>query len=235
MPFNNKKVFGLIPARAGSKGVLGKNTYPINSKLLIDFTIDAALGCSNIDHVYVSSDSIDILKHSEKRTSVIERPEKISNDNSSAIDVVNHFYNFLVSNKLVSIEDFYVIYLQPTSPLRSKEIIDKSFEFMTKSNKSSLISLVENDYTPFKSFSVDEYGLAQSLFDESLTNECRQNLLPTYRANGAIYTFLISQFIKNKGFPSNDSLAFIMDKETSLDIDTIKDIEDLKAILAETS
>lgn len=235
MSFNKKEVFGLIPARGNSKGIDNKNIFKINDKLLIDFTIESAIGSKNIDQVYVSSDSEQILDHAlSKGIKAISRPKSLAKDDSSANDVVYHFYDFLITNQVVKKkEDFYLIYLQPTSPLRTSEIINQSFKLLSKTNKSSLISLTKNEYTPYKSFLINRAGLTESLFEESITNANRQNLNTTYRANGAIYTFLMSKFNLNKGFPSNNSVPFIMEQEDSLDIDSYKDIDTLKLILNE--
>jgi len=234
MSLNEKRVFALVPARAGSKGIPQKNIYPINGKPLIDFTLDAAVASQDIDEVFVSSDSRKILEHViSKQVNTILRPKDIAKDNSSAVDVVNHFYKYLVKNDYIKQEeDFYIIYLQPTSPLRDTQIINKSFRLLRKSKSDSLISLVKNQFTPYKSFLIDKKGLAESLFEESMTNKNRQNLRDTYRANGAIYTFLFSKFVLNKGFPSNKSISFIMNEEESLDIDSYEDVDRLKLILS---
>ena len=233
MAFDNKLVLALIPARSGSRGIPNKNLYPIDNKFLIDFTIEAASSSKFIDHVYVSSNSKDILKHAHSRgVNIVNRPESLSGDNSTAIEVVNHFNKFLNSNNLVEVENFYLCYLQPTSPLRDSRVIDRTFKYLSKHKASSLISLTKNKNTPYKSFLIDKNGMAQSLFDESMTNKNRQELTQTYSANGAIYTFLMSKFLENEGFPSNDSYAYIMDELESLDIDSLEDIDNLKLILS---
>ena len=233
MSLKGKKVFALIPARGGSKGVEKKNIYPVSGKLLIDYTIEAAAESSFVDDIFISTDSKEILDHiKDMGFEVVHRPKEYAADDSSAVDVVNHFYKELNDRACIDQdEDFYLTYLQPTSPLRNSKILDQSFELLTESSEESLISLTENKYTPYKSFTVNEKSRAESLFEESMTNECRQNLPSTFRANGAIYTFLFSKFLSNNGFPSNKSIAFIMDNEESLDIDTIKDIDLFKSIL----
>ena len=91
MSLNEKRVFALVPARAGSKGIPQKNIYPINGKPLIDFTLDAAVASQDIDEVFVSSDSRKILEHViSKQVNTILRPKDIAKDNSSAVDVVKH-------------------------------------------------------------------------------------------------------------------------------------------------
>ena len=54
-----------IPVRAGSKSIKNKNIQPINNKPLIYWTVKAASD-SNIDCVYVSTDSNDIKNTVEK-------------------------------------------------------------------------------------------------------------------------------------------------------------------------
>jgi len=234
MSLRNLKVFGLIPARGGSRGIKNKNMLLVNDRPLIDYTIDAALNSKYIDEVYLSSDSSMILDHSRKRNiSIVDRPKEYAKDDSSAVDVVSHFYDFLKNKNIISNkEDFFLCYLQPTSPLRTTTILDASFLDLEQGTEDSLISLVENEHTPFKSFVLDEDGLAKSLFEESLSNQNRQELEKTYRVNGAIYTFLISKFIENKGFPSNFSRPFLMDPSDSLDIDSYDDLDILKSKLS---
>lgn len=234
MSINNLKVFGLIPARGGSKGIKNKNMFSINGKPLIDFTIEASLNSKYIDTTYLSSDSEEILNYGkEKDISILKRPSKYASDDSTATQVVFHFYDFLISEGKISVEeDFYLSYLQPTSPLRNAEILDKSFKLLEGYPDDSIISLVENVHTPYKSFYLDENGLVKSLFDQSLTNQNRQNLKKTFRANGAIYTFLISKFLSNNGFPSNESKPFIMKSSESLDIDSYEDLDALKLKLS---
>ena len=232
MSFQGKKVLALIPARKGSKGIKDKNIYHIQGKLLIDFTIDAAVSSKYIDQVFVSTNHDKIIEHCDsKKVTVIKRPDSLCTDRSTAVDVVNHFLDHL--NELESHDkssDFFITYLQPTSPLRSNKHINESFKLLKKNDSSALIAVVENTHTPFKSFLI-KGNKAQSLFDESMTNLNRQSLPPTYRANGSIYTFLKSKFTANKGFPSNGSTAFLMKPEDSLDIDSYGDIDTLESVL----
>ncbi len=230
MSLNNLQVFGLIPARGRSKGIKNKNMLSVKGKALIDYTIEASINSKFIDKTFLSSDSDEILNYGkQKNISVIKRPYKYANDDASAQQVVSHFYNFLTEEGNISLEeDFYLSYLQPTSPLRTTKILDESFKLLDGFPDDSVISLVENKHTPYKSFRLDENGLVQSLFDESLSNQNRQSLQKTYRVNGAIYTFLISKFISNKGFPSNSSKPFIMKLSESLDIDSYEDLDALK-------
>ena len=78
----------------------------------------------------------------------------------------------------------------------------------------------------------DRDGLLSSLFDQSLSNANRQDLPATYRANGAIYVFKVSEFKEINGFPSNKGIPYIMNEIDSLDIDNYEDLDKLKLELS---
>lgn len=225
-------VIALIPAREGSKGVVRKNMRTIAGTPLIAFTIQAALNSRFVDQVYLSSDSDEILafgKNSGVR--LIHRPSEFASDTASAIDVVKHFLGEIPS-QLVE-ENPYILYLQPTSPLRSAKHIDMAMQQMMDQSAHTLVSVVEMAKSPYKSFLIDIDGRLQSIFDEKMSNACRQELPKAYIPNGAIYVFRVSDFLERNGFPSNGGIPFVMSEADSLDIDTEEDIEYLVRVLRE--
>lgn len=220
----NGKIIALIPARAGSKGIIGKNIRKILGKPLIEFTVQAAKTSKYIDEVYISSDSEEILKLGRSLDCrVLKRPDVFADDKASAIDVVKHFIEIL--NRFNSLYlDELIVYLQPTSPLRTALHIDQAIELMLSRHSSALVSVVELEKSPYKSFKIDGNGKLLSLFDEKLSNARRQDLPVCYVPNGAIYVFSKLDFIKHGGFPSNGSIPYIMSEIDSLDIDVEADI-----------
>jgi CMP-N-acetylneuraminic acid synthetase len=159
----------------------------------------------------------------------ILRPEEFATDTASAVGVVEHFIGTLPNTSLR--EDPYIVYLQPTSPLRTARHIDDAFEQMQAANAQSLMSVSESDRSPFKMFTLDAEGRLQSLFDEKLSNARRQDLPTVFAPNGAIYVFRVSEFKARGGFPSNGSMPFVMNVNDSLDIDTEDDIRRAEMIL----
>lgn len=229
---NKRPVIALIPARGGSKGVLRKNMRMVAGKPLIEFAIQAALKSRYIDYTYLSSDDDEILScGSALGARTIKRPAKLASDTASADDVVMHFLQE-IPERLVE-QDPYIVYMQPTSPLRSSQHIDLALEQMEMQHAHTLVSVVEMAKSPFKSFSMDADGRLQSLFDEKMSNVRRQDLPRAYMPNGAIYIFRMSDFLGRSGFPSNGSVPFVMSDADSIDIDTEEDIRYLEYILRE--
>ena len=80
--FNNDKILCSIAARAGSKGVPGKNTKLLNDKHLIGYAIEAAIGSKYIDKVIVSTESKKIAKIAKKYNAEVPylRSDNLSED-----------------------------------------------------------------------------------------------------------------------------------------------------------
>ena len=80
-----------------------------------------------IDHIYISTDSEEISAKYQKEANIIKRPNSLSTDSAKATSVVSHFIKSIEAEMS---DDFYIIYLQPTSPLRTSKHIDESFAMM---------------------------------------------------------------------------------------------------------
>ncbi|WP_423803705.1 cytidylyltransferase domain-containing protein [Paraglaciecola polaris] len=118
IPLQSRKVFSLIPTRAGSKGVINKNLRSSNGKPLIDYTISVALKFQYVDEFYVSTDRKLILEYAViPQCYCIKRPSQFSQDESTANGVVAHFISTLgAETKNI---DPLLLYLRSTLPFRN--------------------------------------------------------------------------------------------------------------------
>ncbi len=121
---NGKRVMALIPARAGSKGLPGKNTRLLCGKPLIVWTIEKALKSAHLDAVVVSTDSEDIAAIARAAGASVPflRPAALAQDTSPSIAVVEHALDWFLQEHGVSFD--YHVLLEPTSPLREDHDID---------------------------------------------------------------------------------------------------------------
>ena len=86
---------GIIPARAGSKGIPFKNVVSLAGKPLISYTIEAALK-SLLDCVVVSTDcekAKEICLNSGCQ--IINRPKTLAGDKVGTLTVLKHAYNHI--------------------------------------------------------------------------------------------------------------------------------------------
>ena len=150
------KVLGLITARGGSKGIPKKNIEHVGGKPLIAWTIEAALKSNVFDRVVVSTDNNEIAGVAQKWGAEVPfiRPVRLSKDDSPHVDVLIHAINWLQEK-----EDYlpeFLMLLQPTSPLRTSEDIDKSFELAVDRKADCVISVQEALSHPYSVMQVAE-------------------------------------------------------------------------------
>lgn len=209
----NGSVLGIIPARAGSKGVPGKNFRKIADKPLIQWTIEAAINSSLIDHIIVSTDDpriIEIAKNFDLE--IISRPPQLATDEAVASDVIAH----AIAGK----SNFDVaVYLQPTSPCRTSKNIDNAINLLRTGNCEAVISTSAVQERPEWMYELDRNGY---LYSPSRHEEVpRQKLKPLFLINGAIYCgYLDALRSKNCNFMNLSAKGMEMSPSESVDIDT---------------
>ena len=125
------KIIAIIPARAGSKRLKGKNMYPLKGKPLIEYTIDAALKSRYLskNNLYVTTDYQEVKDLCKsKRVNVVDRPDALAQDHIWTQDVIDHAVDTI---KNLHPEDILVI-LQANSPQITSEVIDKCIQRVTR-------------------------------------------------------------------------------------------------------
>lgn len=215
----------IIPARAGSKGIKNKNLALLQNKPLLYYTIHAAKNSKCIDKIILSSDGYEILRYGKTQDiDTLKRPQELALDDITSDKVILHTLEFY--------KDYEnVILLQPTSPLRTSEHIDKAFEIFKNTNANSLISVCEYDNKILKAFMCDEKGNLKGICNDNYPFMPRQKLPKTYISNGAIYVLKTKDFLQNPSFLQSNTKHFLMDEESSLDIDSEEDLERAEEIL----
>ncbi len=228
---DNKKILAVIPARGGSKRLLRKNVLDLGGKPLIGWTINAALRCTYIDRVIVSTEDSEIAKIATVFGADIPflRPKKMAEDDTSTVDLVLGLLDKVEEKN--SYYD-YIIVLQPTSPLRTTEHIEAAFEQLIKYNQSAIVSVCHTEHHPFWCNTLNKDRSMSSFLQNDMHNVRSQNLPDYYRLNGAIYICDINKLKTEKTFLlSRDCMAFIMENKSSIDIDTIDDFNHAQVAL----
>ena len=139
----------IIPARAGSKGLPGKNTALINGKSLVQLAIETALSIPEITRVVVTSDDVSVQKiANDLGVEVVVRPAELAQDNSPIESAILHALAEL--NLDPTTTDVLTI-IQPTSPLRDKQLLATSISsFIKNGSEGSLFGVIEVEHHPAK-------------------------------------------------------------------------------------
>ncbi|HEX7674834.1 MAG TPA: acylneuraminate cytidylyltransferase family protein [Bdellovibrio sp.] len=224
MKNNNKKIC-IIPARAGSKRIPGKNLVDLGGKPLIRWTVEQAIESNVFDSIVVSSDSEEILNASGDEAIIVKmkRAASLAGDYASTTDVI---LDVLLEMKLHSKEFDIVGLLQVTSPFRTKYNVIEAFNKFENAKAESLVSVVRVQENPFHMVSETRDGKYKLLISQDPSTYKRtQDVSPIYLLNGAIYISRTKSFLEEKTFFGEKMVIYEMSKEASLDIDTPEDLE----------
>ena len=207
----------IIPARSGSKGIPLKNLKDLAFRPLIDYTIRAAQNAKTIDSIVVSTDSARIAEVAEKAGAEIPflRPARLAGDKTTLAAVMRHFLDWCETNERQV--DTLVI-LEPTSPLRSSEDIDKAVRIFRKKRVDSVISVVRDTSLWWQ---MDKNQDAKPLQAERLN---RQFLKPMFKENGAIFVTK-PEVVTESTTIGNRVALYEMKESNSIDINTWQDFQ----------
>lgn len=220
----------VVPARGGSKGIPGKNIYPVNGKPLLEYTLDLFRDSKpqNVTiAVSTDSDKIKDVASKYEYVYIIDRPAEISGDTAGTESALLHAANHM---KVKYGMDFdAVITLQATSPLRKPETLARIIEQFEKNypEYDAILSLNE-DRTDF--WKKTEFGNFERLNKNAPRR--RQEREPLYVENSAYYITGMDALRKTNSVLGTSVNGFIIDAEEAVDINEMTDIYVAEAMLS---
>ena len=226
---NNKKIYAIIPARGGSKGVPKKNIKKLNGIPLINYSIEYALSSSYIDHIIITTDCDDIKNKiissftDLRKIIILDRPSELATDEATTESAIEH----VIKTKLLKKEDILIL-LQPTSPLRPKGSLNELLEKFIDQNYDSLLTLSPIHPLTWK---INNDNI-ECMYDY-LNRPRRQDIEPKdyiYDENGSVYVFSVDNFKKTNNRLGGKIGYFIFPEDYGKQIDTQLDFNILESI-----
>jgi len=212
----------IIPARAGSKGLPGKNTALIEGKSLVQLAIESALSIPEITRVVVTSDDVSVQKIAlDLGAEVVVRPAELAQDNSPIESAILHA---LADLKLAPTSTDVLTVIQPTSPLRNKQLLATSIsKFIKNGSQGSVFGVVEVEHHPAKMLVVNGEFVVPFTKVEDLSAP-RQQLDRVVRQSGSIYITNLQQFLSLGTLFINPVGWVAVSGAEAIDIDTAQDL-----------
>lgn len=221
----------IIPARSGSKGLRDKNIRLLNGKPLIAYTIEAAIKSNMFSEIFVSTNSEKYAEIAIKYGADVPflRSEELSSDTASSWAVVSDALERY--EKIDRYFDSFAL-LQPTSPLRTQDDIVAGYQLLEQKNANAVVSVCEVDHSPLWCNTLPEDLSMEKFVNRNFQDLPRQSLPVYYRINGAIYIAKCENFKLNTDIYATNCYAYIMKKESSVDIDSELDFVIAKTLLS---
>ena len=219
MLMNN--VVAIIPARGGSKRLLQKNILLLGNLPLIVHSILYAKA-NGIEKIIVTTDDKAIKAVAlEYGAEVVDRPAHLATDTSPTIDALKHV--------VAALPEMYqdVVLLQPTNPLRPKQLLKDAYKIYQQNNNDSLFTVTQNQHKLGKiqqhKFEPFNYTMGQR----------SQDLEPLYYENGLLYMAKRQLILESKLIGERMHAYIVEHPFAKVDIDTQEDF-DLATFYLET-
>ena len=231
------KMYAIIPARSGSKGVKDKNIRLLKGYPLIAYSIASAKLCPYVSRIIVSTDSekyAKIANYYGAETPFL-RPAEFARDRSTDIEFMKHAITWLYENGHSLPE--YFMHLRPTSPIRRKDVVEDACKrIFADENATSLRSAHLSNHTPYKWFCMREDGYYRSFVKDlsvDQANNPRQDFEPVYIPDGYVDILKTKFIIENELLHGDKVIGFIT--PDSVDVDVASDFSRLEYYMDTTN
>jgi len=217
----------IVTARKNSRRLPNKNVMDLGGKSLISWTLEFALAQHEISKIIVSTDDhrvINVCREFGIEVSKL-RPESLSQDNTSTIDVCRYE---IVSNSIQKrdFDGFFI--LQPTSPFRSVHTFKNVIQNFHTSERKSVVTIARKSINPSWLITKDEGKKYLDAIDCREDTESKDYFIP----NGNIYlakfeTLMRGNSLYDEGCVPVQPTRFYED----IDIDYLSDLEMARSLL----
>ncbi|MDB4877475.1 MAG: acylneuraminate cytidylyltransferase family protein [Gemmatimonadetes bacterium] len=215
----NPRIMALVPARGGSKRIPGKNIRELGGRPLIEWSIGVARDIPEICDIVVSTDDFVIANVAKAAGALVPwlRPELLSTDTASSIDVCLHALDWYEAERG---EVGGLLLLQPTSPFRSRESVERGIELFRTHNGRTVVGVSPAKSHPMWCVRVTELTM-HPFMDMSNVPARSQDLPPAYVINGTFYLASPDALRGQRSFEGADTIPLVIDSPAeSIDIDT---------------
>lgn len=210
-------VLAVVPARAGSKGIPGKNLRTVAGRSLVRRAVDSARRATRIDEVVVTTDGDAIAAEAVAAgAAVVRRPAELAGDEASSESALLHVLD-AISTPLPEV----LVFLQATSPFIDPADLDAAVERVVNGHADAVFAA-----TPSHAFlwRTAPDGTAVAVNHDAATRPRRQDREPEYRETGAFYVMRTAGFLENRHrFHGRVELA-VVDGAGAIDIDDEADL-----------
>ena len=209
------KLVALLPIKANSERVNGKNFRSFNGKPLFRWILDTLLSLNDIEKIVINTDARDLLVcnglQESERIIIRDRKPELCGDYTDM--------NLILADDIDSVRSDLYLMTHTTNPLLSAATIKMALNKLRENKKNSYDSL----------FSVNRFQSRFYFSDGRPVNHDANNLIPTqhlepcFEENSNFYFFTPSSFDMRNTRIGNKPLLFETPRLESVDIDTEED------------
>ncbi len=212
----------IIPARGGSKRIPGKNIKHFCGKPIIAYSIEAALGCANIDKVIVSTDDQSIAEIAEFYGAEVPflRDKSLADDHTGTTPVIRHTLSTLMAQGM-AVQVCACIYA--TAPFLTSTTIDNAISKLVTHNADFVFTANQFSF-PIQRALIEDTDGGVLPFSAQDIGKRSQDLADTFHDAGQLYVAKSATWLnKSKRVFSPHSRMLTLPSHKVQDIDTPED------------
>lgn len=217
--FSTMKILGIIPARAGSQRIPGKNWRELNGQPLARYAMTALAAAKSPTDIVVTTDSEEVLALARLHSNFhcILRPAALSTATAPAITYVKHAMEHMAALGKTNYDAIVIV--QPTSPFTLAEDIDATVALLSDPAADSAASIMEipHDLNPLKFKTLEPNGLLSPYYEAEAGRMATHQLPRIYVRNGSVYVARATTITAGK-IIGDKCLGYLMPRERSLDL-----------------
>jgi CMP-N-acetylneuraminic acid synthetase len=219
---NHRKIVALLPMKANSERVKGKNFRPLAGKPLFRWILDTLLTVPAVSQVVINTDAREVLAQNglreDARVRIRDRKPELCGDLVSM--------NLILADDIAAVPADLYLMTHTTNPLISPETVSAAIAALAADPAADSLFAVNRIQTRF-------YRTDGSAVNHDPDNLIRtQDLEPWFEENSCLYLFSRDSFNSTGARIGRTPLLFETPPLESLDIDEPHDWE-LVAALAE--
>lgn len=220
-----QRCLAVVPARAGSKGIPGKNVKDLAGRPLIAHTLEHAK-LAGIENVLLSTEDRQIAEVA--RTLGYEvpflRPAELAADDTPTLPVLRHVLDTLSAAGDARASCDWVILLQPTSPLRQPHWIVQCVELAIAHEADAAMTVlrVPSEHHPQWTYRALDGNRVELWSGEREPVSRRQDLRPAFHREGSVYVTR-REVLEQQSLYGEKTVALEVPREQSVNLDTLDD------------
>ena len=213
------RTVAVIPARAGSKRLPGKNVRPFMGKPLINWSVEFALSYPSFDRVLVSTDSPEIADLARQAGVDVPwlRPADIAGDAAKVVDAALHA---LRTEREAGREYDLLALLQPTTPFRRARRWQAAYALLEERDCDAVVGVRPAATHPLLCFDWSNPPVLKPILDVRNESLRSQDLPPAVAIAGNLYLVRTKVLERERTFfPGNIAGVLCDDPVEAIDID----------------
>lgn len=228
--YSGKSMLCVVPARAGSRQIPGKNMRLLGGKPLIQYAFENAIACPEIDRTIVSTDSPEVAELARALGLDVPfmRPQSLAGDKVGTIDVLLHAMDHLKAHEGRRYD--VLVLLHATAPLCAVEDVSACVRLLVDSGAPSVFTVASASRNPYFNM-VEETPDGTVRLCKEGSYLTRQDAPPVYGLNSAAYAWPWETLRERRAVVLPGSRVVVMPRERSVDIDDELDLMLAEAII----